>query len=60
MEYIRLAIELGELKENIDINIIMLSLGSIFYGVPIILKDNPEMIINAYSIMLNNLWKNFS
>jgi len=60
MEYIRLAIELEELKENIDINIIMLSLGSIFYGVPIILKDNPEMIMKTYSIMLNNLWKIFS
>lgn len=54
---LKLAIQLGEIPQNIDFNQVLVILGSLFYGVPIIMKDNKEHISMFYKISLNSIWQ---
>lgn len=56
-EYLKLAIELGEIPPIKNVNLVRVMLGSIFFGVPLALKGHPEMIQQMYSEALDALWK---
>lgn len=56
IEYINLAVHLGELPPDIDYMNILVFLGSIFYGIPLILKHDIEKIPYVYSNALNSIW----
>lgn len=57
IENIKLAVELGELPPNIDFMRVLILLGSLFYGVPITLKNNNQQIMDYYSFSLSSLWE---
>ena len=51
------AVELGELPPNTDINLVSISLSSIFLGVPLIMKDaTGDEIVKMYLSQLSILW----
>jgi AcrR family transcriptional regulator len=56
VEYILLAIELGELSPKTDIKKLMIILGSLFFGLPLVLKQHPEMISESLSTALDAIW----
>jgi len=60
IEYIGLAVQLGELPNDVDYMNVLVFLGSIFYGVPLILKHDIEKIPYVYNSALNSIWKGIS
>ena len=56
IDYILLAIELGEIPKQTDVSKLMIILGSLFFGLPLVLKKYPEMISESLSSALQAIW----
>lgn len=50
------AIHEGELPTSTDLKIIIPMLGVVFFGVPLIFRNNQEMIFHYYELGLNTIW----
>lgn len=57
MDYLKLAVALGEIPPIKNVPLVRVMLGSIFFGVPMSLKGHSEMILPLYSESLESLWK---
>jgi AcrR family transcriptional regulator len=56
IDYIIQAIELGELPKHTDVGKLMIILGSLFFGLPLVLKKHPEMLADSLSSTLQAIW----
>lgn len=55
---LKLAIKIGELPEKINIDLLMLNLGSIFFGVPLMMGNKHAADIHSiYAMQLQFLWE---
>ncbi len=50
------AIHTGELPPHTDLKIVIPMLGTVFFGVPLIFRNNQELIFRYYDIALNAIW----